>query len=647
MNFRLDINGLRAFAVIAVVLYHFDVPGFSGGFTGVDIFFVISGFLMTGIIVRKLDSQRFSLLDFYIDRGRRIVPALAALCIALIIMGWFLLLPDDYSALGQHINGSITFWSNQLYNQEVGYFDANAHEKWLLHTWSLSVEWQFYMLYPVLLLLLQRFLGANRLRIVLVLAALLSFAYSVYLSQVAPTTAFYLLPTRAWEMLVGGLVCVYPLTLAPARLVLLERLGLALVLLSLALLDESDAWPGWLALLPVSAAALILLARRNDSWLTANAVSQWFGKISYSLYLWHWPVVVALNQFDKLDDMAWVAAGVALSVLLGYLSYRFVEVPSSQLGHRQGGSWIARWPALPVLLAVIGVVAVLGETLVQVDGVPSTFRAINNDEKALFLVKYQDMHGNLTSAYRLECDFYNDDTKLSKIKLADSCTKNVRGRSFFLWGDSHAQALSLGLRQTFRKRTIAQIATSGCRPSLSSHTYPILFDNKCDYSNALTLREIKRLKPEIVIMAQAEAHELTDWAAIAQYLHSVGVKRVILVGPVPQWRPSLPLVVSKRHWHEQTDMIEDDGLDADIIATDRILTARYGHSSQRTGLEYVSVIASLCKGDECLAYVPGNGTLIAVDYGHLSPPGSVYVVSHVLAPAILQHPPVNIRPVPK
>lgn len=648
MNFRQDINGLRAFAVLAVVLYHFGVPGFSGGFVGVDIFFVISGFLMTGIIFRKVDADRFVLLDFYGDRGRRIVPALAVLCLALMIMGWFLLLPDDYSALGQHVRGSMTFWSNQIYNQEVGYFDADAHEKWLLHTWSLSVEWQFYILYPLLILLLRRYLPHGRARQALAVAALASFAWAVYLSTAAPTSAFYLLPTRSWEMLAGGLIFLFPLSLPPVQRVWLERAGFVLMLLSLFILDESDAWPGWLALLPVSGAACILIAARNDSWLTANPVAQWFGRVSYSLYLWHWPVVVGLNYFDLLDDMTWVAGGVVVSILFGYASYRLVEMPSSNLGRPQTGTRLGRLPVVPVSLALIVVVGALGAVLEFDDGVPQKFRAINNDAKALFLVKYQDMHGDLSTAYHLECDFFDAETRLSKTRIADSCTRNIHGRAFFLWGDSHAQALSLGLRQTFRKRAIAQVATSGCRPSLGPQLHPALFDNKCDFSNAFARQEIRRLKPEIVIMAQAEGHEETDWSAIARYLHSVGVKRVILVGPVPQWRPSLPLVVSKRHWQEHSDMIEDDGLDNDIMVTDSLLQQRYGQSGADTektgGLEYVSVISALCKGDECLAYVPGDGTLIAVDYGHLSPPGSIYVVRHVLAPAILNH---EIRPAPK
>src|ERR1039457_4022433 len=154
--FRQDINGLRAYAVAAVLLYHFGVPGFGGGFVGVDVFFVISGFLMTGIILTKLEARNFSLPDFYLARARRIIPALAVFCLALLVFGWFWLTPYTYKALGRYAVASITFVSNFVYQRGAGYFAEPAHDNWLLHTWSLSVEWQFYLLYPLLLLAVAR-----------------------------------------------------------------------------------------------------------------------------------------------------------------------------------------------------------------------------------------------------------------------------------------------------------------------------------------------------------------------------------------------------------------------------------------------------------------------------------------------------------
>ncbi|RML89480.1 Acyltransferase protein [Pseudomonas savastanoi pv. glycinea] len=204
MDFRKDINGLRAIAVAAVLLFHFQPAWLPGGFAGVDVFFVISGYLITGIILRGLRSGKFRLTTFYTSRARRIVPALAVLCLALLLLGWFSLLPLDYSALGTHVASSLGFVSNVVYWREAGYFTASAHEKWLLHTWSLSVEWQFYLLYPIALLLLSRFVALHNLRWWVLGASLAGFVVCVCLvpmarSRVLPAADPCLGVTRGWR----------------------------------------------------------------------------------------------------------------------------------------------------------------------------------------------------------------------------------------------------------------------------------------------------------------------------------------------------------------------------------------------------------------------------------------------------------------
>ena len=207
IDFRPDINGLRTWAVLAVVLYHFKVPGFGGGFVGVDVFFVISGFLMTSIIVRGLERDRFSVISFYMARARRILPALLVLCAVLLALGWFLLLPPDYKMLGTHSVTAVSFWSNLRFWQEAGYFDTSSHEKWLLHTWSLSVEWQFYLVLPLLLWGMWRIKPGRAAQIGLTSVVLVtSLLACIWLTPADPTQAFFGLHTRAWEMLAGGLL---------------------------------------------------------------------------------------------------------------------------------------------------------------------------------------------------------------------------------------------------------------------------------------------------------------------------------------------------------------------------------------------------------------------------------------------------------
>lgn len=328
MKFRKDINGLRAFAVVAVVLFHFNSSWMPGGFAGVDVFFVISGFLMTGIIFRGMEQDKFSVLNFYVARANRIIPALALLCLVLLVFGWFYLTPLEYKALGKHAASSVGFLSNFVYWREAGYFDAASHEKWLLHTWSLSVEWQFYIIYPLVLIALRKFLPIKTLKLLLIIGTVLGFIFSVVATYKSPNAAYYLFPTRAWEMMIGGVAYLYPFTLQENRKKLIEWAGLILVIGSYFLISAENLWPGYLAIFPVLGSFLIIQAQRNDSLITGNIIFQKLGAWSYSIYLWHWAFVVAIYTFSLPSYYIYI--GMILSVLLGFLSYKYVEKLISQ-----------------------------------------------------------------------------------------------------------------------------------------------------------------------------------------------------------------------------------------------------------------------------------------------------------------------------
>ncbi|MFJ9993153.1 acyltransferase family protein [Pseudomonas putida] len=337
--FRHDINGLRAWAVMAVVLYHFGVSGFVGGFVGVDIFFVISGFLMTSIIIGSLASGgRFSLFAFYVSRARRILPALIVLCAVLMLTGWFLLPREEYQILAKHTMSALTFHSNSTFWQESGYFDTSAYDKWLLHTWSLSVEWQFYLLLPLILMVTWRLSHRqNALIAVMALLAVGSLSASILISPTHPSAAFYLLPMRAWEMLTGGLVFLLGRRVLPSPLIrsCFVATGFALIVFSLLTIKPGNGWPGWQALAPVLGSALVIFAARQDNILTRAKIMQWLGDRSYSIYLWHWPVVAALALLELRQNPGATIAGLALSLLLGYISYELVERKSQHLFSRQ------------------------------------------------------------------------------------------------------------------------------------------------------------------------------------------------------------------------------------------------------------------------------------------------------------------------
>ena len=326
MKFRKDINGLRAIAVIAVMLFHFNASWMPGGFAGVDVFFVISGFLMTGIIFRGIEQDNFSLLKFYIARANRIIPALAFLCFALLVWGIIYLEPVDYRVLGKHVGSSISFLSNIVYWSEDGYFDVSSHEKWLLHTWSLSVEWQFYIIYPLLLVITRKYLSKTVLKPIILGGTILGFVFCVVATYQWPSSSYYSLTTRAWEMMVGGVCYLYPLNYSDnqkARKKLLEWIGVLLILVSYVFINKEVVWPGYLAFCPVLGAFMIIQAQRDDSLITGNVVFQRLGTWSYSIYLWHWPIVVGI-YFYSLNDV-FIYIGIFFSVLIGFISNKYIE----------------------------------------------------------------------------------------------------------------------------------------------------------------------------------------------------------------------------------------------------------------------------------------------------------------------------------
>ncbi|MBY5980819.1 acyltransferase family protein [Ferrimonas balearica] len=439
---RADINGLRAVAVLVVVIFHFDPAWMPGGFAGVDVFFVISGFLMTGIIFRGLEQGNFSLWAFYRARARRIVPALVLVCAFLALFGYLYLPPFDYRTLLDHIAASLLFVSNIVYWRESGYFDLGAHDKWLLHTWSLSVEWQFYLIYPLVLLGLARLMGLLSLKRLVLLATVVGFLFNVYAAKRWPDPTYFLLPTRAWEMLAGGVVYLYPLTISPRWQKTLEWMGLTLIILTCFWVSASTPWPGALALGPVLGTALILVANRQDSIATNNRLFQWIGTWSYSIYLWHWVVVVMLYQMAKLEPGVYQALPLfyLASVLLGWLSYRYIECS------RMGRVWATTYGAV-LIVALVWMVnmpkdagAYLPESVassMQVKPYECFDRAVKSDEEQ-----------------------------------AVCSLGSGRGERVLALGDSHMFSILPALESMARRHNVVleYAGYSGCPPILTVHT---------------------------------------------------------------------------------------------------------------------------------------------------------------------------------
>jgi peptidoglycan/LPS O-acetylase OafA/YrhL len=465
------------------VLFHFEIEGFGGGFAGVDVFFVISGFLMTGIIFTGLQKQNFSLLGFYASRARRIVPALLALCVALLVFGFAFLPLDDYRDTIRTIKSSLLFSSNFMFAKGGSYFDAPLHENWLLHTWSLSVEWQFYMLYPVLLMALYKCFGARKTTYALVILALMSFGASILVTKANPVFAFYMLPTRAWELIAGGLVFLFPLQLGKRNSTVCEGLGLLAILASVFCFSEQDLWPGYLAALPVLGTALVIYGNTQSVFSNHKAL-QFTGKISYSVYLWHWPLVVFLYSCGLLTSVPHIVGAIVLSFVLGALSFYLIESKVKK---------ITSAPATILKFAsyAVGVVALSAITSSVVKNYPAVRFAFVDLGQPEYTSKL----------YPQEC--YPNNFAAADCKLG---TGEV---SVILFGDSHAQSTAAAV-QMENKQAALSWARGGCPPLQNFAMRDKELESQCQAFNHEKLEVLKRSYQGIPVVLFSRAALYSD-----------------------------------------------------------------------------------------------------------------------------------------
>ena len=363
-KYRPDIDGLRAIAVGSVLVYHAFPTALMGGFIGVDIFFVISGFLITTIILQSLAAGDFSYRDFYARRIRRIFPALIVVLFATLCAGWYLLLSDEFAELGKQTVGGAAFVANFVFWGESGYFDTAAETKPLLHLWSLGIEEQFYIFWPLLLGLAWR-KGWPIVRVVLAVAAV-SFIVNVVTVHPLPAASFYSPASRFWELMVGGiLACMRLKPPAPSawRSHLQSVLGVGLIVLGLVMIRSNKSFPGWWALLPTLGAVSCIAAGPNgvlNKYLLSNRVMVWIGLISYPLYLWHWPLLafVRIVEADPLHPSpVYRACAMVAAVLLAWATYRFVERHTRS---RSGTGVLKALGAGMVLIAALGTAIFFG-----------------------------------------------------------------------------------------------------------------------------------------------------------------------------------------------------------------------------------------------------------------------------------------------
>ncbi len=433
--YRPDIDGLRGIAVGAVILFHAKFGGFSGGFVGVDVFFVISGFLISSIILADIHQDRFSILEFYERRIRRIFPALFVVLLFSFIVSYLIFLPSQFVQFGKSASATSFFVSNLYFAQDLGYFSGHSEPNPLLHTWSLSVEEQFYIVFPIALILAVRYFGRRVVASVLVVATI-SFAVSQWAVTVDPVAAFYLSPARAWELLIGYFLAsgaVPKIRNATARN-MGALLGLGLICWSVVYFTPHQPFPGVNALFPCLGAALVIHAGSSGPTAVGRMISLrpivFVGLISYSLYLWHWPLLVFTRHYFIGIDLAPMvtATVIALAVALSVLTWKFIERPFRipRNGSRSPAQFKLR--SFRAACVVILTTAIAGLVVSQSEGLPNRF-PVDVIKIATGTKPYEPL--------KQRCH----DLPLSEVRQGNLCLIGAAGEpNFILWGDSHARA---------------------------------------------------------------------------------------------------------------------------------------------------------------------------------------------------------------
>jgi len=640
LRYRLDIDGLRAIAVLLVVGFH-AFPGLlPGGYIGVDIFFVISGYLITGLILHELETKQFSFTAFYARRIKRIFPALIVVLGGSFLAGWVLLLPAELKSLGLNIFGGAAFTSNFVQLNQTGYFDLSAVQKPLLHLWSLGVEEQFYIVWPILMLLA----FSRRVSISVLAATVLVISFAWNASEAGTPRDFYLPFTRAWELMLGGFIAALVSQSEKYRLGPVPKMwsafasvpvshpnfwstiGVALIAFAAAALDEHSTFPGSWAVLPTLGTALVLSA--EESWFNRKILSTTamvsIGLISYPLYLWHWPLLSYARMFDPNPPDRLRAAVIVAAIGLAWITYRWIERPIRQRAYP--GMKVA---GLCIVMAAVGVVGLVTYHAGGFESrVPAAIRDLTN-------VKVDER-----TAWRMHTCLL--ETLEDKSQFAAECVERDRRPLLFLWGDSHAGALYPGLKrlQSSVSFGMAQYATSGCPPVLE---FAVEDRPNCLSNNGFIFSSVlPNVRPDIVLLYSRWGYGNQDDLVVKlrdliSKLHLLRIPRIIVMGKPPEWE--WPGGLPKATY----DFYNDDPLHRLIPVRSSFRVQddwyRYDRVFQKAvekmnGVEYISTWNALCDGIQCLTRLSDTAEgLMAIDYAHLTVAGSVYL-ARVIAPCL-------------
>lgn len=640
--YRPDIDGLRAIAVLSVLAYHFEPGRVRGGFVGVDIFFVISGFLISSIIYQELETGHFSIAEFYVRRIRRIYPALAIVLAGSCIAGWVIALPSDFILLGQQILGGSTFVANFVLWWQSGYFAEDAGRKPLLHLWSLGVEEQYYLFFPLLCALFYRTRSRWNLPVVFAAVAAISMIVNLAFVTKYADASFYLPFSRLWELFMGAGLALYVQRsihtweshLNPTGRNVVGIAGLGMLAGSIFGISALDPFPGWVALLPTVGTALVIFAGPL-AWANRTILSWrpmvFVGLISYPLYLWHWPLLSFTRLVNEGPHGKLILKPImfVLAFVLAYLTFKFVETPIRHVKdparRRRGALW---------LLGSVLLTGAFGAVVMAAHGFPSRW-------PATIIGLDHDFAKDIETAGRARTCFLDADQTAND--FGGECVDPAAGHAdqpvVMLWGDSHAADLMPGFRALQAKTgwRLAEFTASGCPPvkGLEVPERPA-----CGAMNDIVLERIKAIKPDVVILsaywdysgflvrrAGFDQDYATKLMQTIAEVKAAGVPRVVVLGSAPNWKVSVPKLLigvvqsqpdepvpqrlSRRYLHKHDDL-------------------RLKVATEQAGAQFVSIFDYLCDESTCEVTTGQDWRgVITSDTGHFTVHGATLVVQDI------------------
>lgn len=622
---RTDAAGLRGVAVSAVLIYHAVPEWLTGGFMGVDLFFVLSGFLMTRIISNNLRAGSFSYSQFYASRARRLLPSLSLVLLATLAATPIFLAPTEIEAVGRQIAASAFFLGNFLAWSQAGYFGGSANLKPLIHLWSLGVEEQFYLLFPAFLVVINRRWPAS-LKVWLAMAMLASFVGCAIVTPINPDMAFYWPFTRFWEFLGGALVAVLEQEgwqPSPRTATRLSAAGVALLATSFILMADGGGFPGWRAALPVAGACFVLLGGPDTPvarFALARGPMPFLGKISYAAYLWHWPLLVFARWHLNGDLEPFQAVAVTtVALVMAWRTTALIEDP-----FRFAVALRTRFVA-PTLF--------LGTSIIAATAMPASSRLATLIQKrstrSAIIERMMAIPNYLPGDPWRESSGCFINLNLER-EFGEPCLGGVADRRPLgvIWGDSNAAATWPGLSREavahgFR---LGQLTVSSCAPLVETVTDT---NSRCGEMRAHALATLSRLRPQLVIMAArwAVGYDKGRIATLigptVEALRQMGVERVVVLGPLPMWFPALPAALAMDAANDRFSDLPD-ALPHYAVKSVFDWTPRMRELVQAAGGEFIAPIDVLCNADRCRIWAdPDRKTrLMTFDGEHLSLEGS-------------------------